>query len=160
MRPLLRAILAIVALAAAAPLAAQGRPIGVGTQRIRDLAAGTVIPGVPLVVSPADPTRSAQLSVTGIKLAQVQCSFTLPAALVGPAGALMPVDFPAGSVATTLTGTTADLVPRDPRVSFTANLSDKGRLFVYIGGTLQPTAAQSPGAYATPLSLSCAYTGL
>ena len=150
----------MLAVTAAAPLAAQGRPIGVGTQRIRDLVAGTVIPGVPLVITPSDPTRSGQLSVTGIKGAQVQCSFTLPAALVGPAGASMPIAFDAGSAATTLTGTTADLVARDPRTSFTSFLSDKGRLFVYIGGTLQPASGQRPGAYATPLSLTCAYTGL
>lgn len=159
MRPLLRLAIACLAFAGAAPLAAQGKPLKVGTQRIRDLAAGTVLPGVPLVITPADPTRSGQLTVSGARSTPVQCSFLLPAALTGPAGAQMPVTFTAGSVATSLSGTTADLVPRDPRTSFSATLSDKGRLFVYIGGTLLPTSAQSPGAYTTPISLTCIDTG-
>src|SRR5438309_432726 len=74
-----------------APLAAQGRPLTVS--RVRDLTFGTVLPGVPRVISRTDPTNSGQFDLVGTKNNQVLLTFVLPLVMTGPASATMPLSF-------------------------------------------------------------------
>ncbi|MGH7585844.1 MAG: hypothetical protein ACREMH_06325, partial [Gemmatimonadales bacterium] len=98
-------LLPVLALLLVAPVSAQGRPLRV--TGIAPLAFGTLIPGVPVMVPPADAARAGQFEVRGQKSLPLQLTFVLPGAMVGPGGALLPLAFgaadagfsPSGSVA-------------------------------------------------------------
>lgn len=155
------ATLAVAALLAAPTLAAAqgGRPLSVrGTQ---GLTLGNVLPGVPTTIPYTDGARAAQFEIRTQRGVEVEVVFTLPGALVGPAGATMPLAFAANAAGLSLTGNPASAAPRNPAVPFTVRpTATNGRAYVFLGVTALPSGAQRAGAYSGTVSVTVAFTGL
>ncbi len=121
------------------------------------LAFGNVFQGVNKTIAFSDAT-SGRFSLTGYLGSQVALTFTLPVTLSSGANT-MPINTydvrvngtnaVAGASALTVTSGTP------VNSNFVA-----GNLFVFIGGRVQPAAAQVAGTYTGSIVLSAAYTGL
>ena len=72
------------------PLAGQ-RPLTV--TGIQSLTFGTLLPGMPSVVSRTDAVKSGRFDLGGPHDTQGQVTFTLPSVLTGPAGATLSLSF-------------------------------------------------------------------
>ncbi|MCC7052588.1 MAG: hypothetical protein IT355_04930 [Gemmatimonadaceae bacterium] len=121
------------------------------------LAFGNVFQGVNKTVLHGDAT-SGRLSVTGFGTSQVALTFTLPATLASGANTMPINNYDIRINGTnTPTGATALAVVSGTPVN--ANLV-ASNLFVFVGGRVQPTAAQAAGAYTGSIVLAAAYTGL
>jgi hypothetical protein len=142
----------IAALLLGVPLLAQVRPLTV--TGVRGLTFGAVLPGVPRVILRTDPANSGQFDIRGPNRKQVLLSFVLPAAMIGPGGALMPLSFGAGDAGYSQSQLIGSQVGFDPRQSFTATLSNNGRGSVFVGGTANPATNQRAGAYTATLTLN------
>lgn len=142
----------------AAPLSAQNRPLRVSA--VRNMTFGLMLPGVPQQVSRIDPTRSGEFALTGTRLTEVNLTFTLPGVLVGPGGEALNLSFGAADAGYSASENIANQIAFDPRMGFTAQLSNNGRGSVYIGGTALPSAGQSAGAYTASIILTVALVGL
>ena len=121
------------------------------------LAFGSVFQGINKTILFSDAT-SGRFSLTGYLNSQVSMTFTLPATLSSGANT-MPIntyDVRVNGTNST-TGTTTLVV-----TSGTPVLSNfvAGALFVFVGGRVQPTAAQAQGTYIGTIVLAAAYTGL
>ncbi len=121
------------------------------------LAFGNVFQGVDKTIAFSDAT-SGRFSLSGYVNSQVAMTFTLPGTLASGASS-MPINAYVVRVNGTnsTVGTTALTV-----TSGTPVLSNfvSGALFVFIGGRVQPVAAQAAGAYTGTIVLAAAYTGL
>jgi hypothetical protein len=143
-----------LALGAAVRPAGAQRPISVtGAQ---SLTFGTLLPGVPTSVSRTDPARSGQFTLTGPHRGQASLVFTLPAVLLGPGGATLPVVFGAGDGGYSQSQTIGSQIGFDARQLFVITLSQQGRGSVYLGGTAQPGPTQRAGAYTGTIILTVA----
>lgn len=141
-------LLAPAALFAASPVAAQ-----ISVAPVRDLAFGAVIVGLPTYIGPSHPTRSGQFRVTAPPLSRVQIRLTLPSQLDGPAGAAMPISFSNNDALHVDAG--ANGVPSTFNPKATRNVEvTSGTAFVFVGGTVTPTAAQPQGTYAGTITLT------
>jgi hypothetical protein len=127
---------------------------------IRDLAFGTVLPGVPSTVPPSDAVRSGQFDIAGPILGRVEITFTLPATLSRTGGATMPISFGPISAGYSAGGSIAGQTAFDPRTPFRANLSAIGRGSVFLGGTLSPPGSQGAGSYTASVTVTVALVGL
>jgi hypothetical protein len=143
----------LLALAACAhPLQGQRTPT---VTSVRGLAFGTLLPGVPLVVPPADAARSAQFDLRVNNRGLALITFVLPPAMTGP-GAPLPLSFGATSAGFSATGSTTGMTIFDPRVPFTGTASNNGRGTVFLGGTALPAGTQSAGSYTGTVTLTVA----
>jgi hypothetical protein len=121
------------------------------------LAFGNVFQGVNKTVAFSDAT-SGRFSVTGYLTSQVALTFTLPATLASGANTLPINTYDVRVNGTNSTaGTTALTVTSGTPVN--SNLV-AGSLFVFVGGRVQPAAAQAQGSYTGTIVLAAAYTGL
>lgn len=136
---------------------AQGRPLNViGRQ---GLTFGTMWSGQPAHVSRADPLRTGQIELRGMRETEVQVTFTLPAALAGPGGAQLPLSFGSGDGGVGTTAVITAATGFDPRLPRVARFSGNGRLYLFLGGTALPGAGQTAGAYTATVTVTVAYTG-
>ncbi len=128
--------------------------------RERDLDFGDVIRGVPVTIAIRD-NNAGRFRITGSPGADVSLNFLLPTLLAsGPN--TMPISFGPSSA-----GHYPFNVPRfatlfDPRVPAAAQLRNQGPtgyLFVWLGGTVSPSALQAPGIYTGNITLVTSYTG-
>jgi hypothetical protein len=120
----------------------------------RTLDFGTVFPGVAKVIGVAAAT-SGRFDLTGQNSANVDLTFTLPANLTS-AGNNLPIGSWTGC--TSPTNTTAGCTAFTPSGSATASaFSGTGALFVFVGGTVTPAAAQAAGSYTGTVTLTAAY---
>ena len=133
-------------------LGAQGRPLNV--TGIRGLTFGAVFPGVPRVVLRTDAANAGQFDVGYVKFSPIQITFTLPAAMTGPAGATMPLVFGANDAGYSSPETITSQVGFDPRVAFATALDKNGRAAVFIGGTAQPAPSQRAGNYTATITMT------
>ena len=136
-------LLALAALLAASrPAAAQ-----ITVTRVRDLAFGPVIVGLPTHIGPSHPVRSGQYRLTAPLLTRVRFRFTLPTRLNGPSGARLPISF--GGTDAIAVGTAPSSVPVtfDPKVQQTFQIVSSTTIFVFIGGTVSPAGNQRQGNY-------------
>jgi len=121
------------------------------------LAFGNVFQGVNKTVAATD-AASGRFALTGFQTLQVALTFTLPTTLTSGANSL-PIDQydvrVNGTNSTTGTTTLAVTSGTPVNSNFVA-----GNLFVFVGGRVQPAAAQAAGAYTGSIVLSAAYTGL
>jgi hypothetical protein len=160
-----RHLLAALALCGASALQAQSATIAATATVVTPitvtgtapLAFGNVFQGVNKTIAFSDAT-SGRFSLTGYLTSQVAMTFTLPATLTSGANS-MPIntyDVRVNGTNSTA-GTTALTVTSGVPVNsnFVA-----GALFVFIGGRVQPTAAQAAGTYSGTIVLAAAYTGL
>lgn len=120
----------------------------------RDLAFGSVFPGVAKTVVVSDAT-SGRFDLTGQSSGNVNVSFTLPTNLTSGANNL-PIGTWSGC--TNATNTTTGCTSFTPSAGATATaLSGAGALFVWVGGTVSPAANQAAGAYTATVTLTAAY---
>lgn len=121
------------------------------------LAFGVVFPGINKTVL-FNAASSGRISLSGFGNSQVSLTFTLPTALSN-GGATMPINnYRVRANGTNVTaGATRIFVTSG--VAVNRNLVN-GTLFLFIGGRVQPAAAQAGGSYTAPIVLAAAYTGL
>ncbi len=121
------------------------------------LAFGVVYQGVAKTIRYDDAT-SGRLTLSGFGTSQVALTFTLPTTLSNGA-ATMPINNYRVRMNATSDATGATRIVVTSGVPVTRNLVG-GSLFVFIGGRVQPAAAQAGGSYTAPIVLAAAYTGL
>lgn len=157
--PIARSLLLLAALALTASAAgAQNRSLRVAGQH--DLTFGTLFPGVAVTVRPTDASRSAQVQISGPKLAQVVLTFSLPPSMTAPSGDAMPLTFGPTSAGYSPTGSVADEMLFDPGAPVTVTLDGNGRGVVFLGGTLRPAGGQRSGSYSAAITLTISLAGL
>lgn len=121
------------------------------------LAFGVVFQGISKTVRFND-ANSGRMSLTGFGTSQVALTFTLPTTLSNGVST-MPINSYRVRANGTNTTAGATRIFLTSGVPVTRNLV-AGSLFFFIGGRVQPTAAQAGGSYSAPIVLSAAYTGL
>lgn len=120
----------------------------------RALDFGNVFPGVNKTVGVAAAT-SGQFQLGGQASANVNLTFTLPTDLTS-AGNNLPIGTWTGC--TSGTNTTAGCTAFTPSGTPTASaFSGAGALWVFVGATVSPAAAQPAGNYTGTVSLTAAY---
>ena len=121
----------------------------------RTLDFGNVFPGVAKSIAVAAAT-SGRFDLTGQASANVNVSFTLPATLSDGGVNTLPIGSYTGC--TNATNTTAGCTVFTPSAATTATaFSGAGALFVWVGGTVTPGAAQAAGTYNGTVTLTAAY---
>ncbi len=137
-------------------LEAQGQPLS-ATGR-RDLSFGNLIPGVTTVVSRRDAARAGQFEIRGARRAEVSIVFQLPAALMrGPSA--IPLQFGPNDGGFSRRPRIRNARAFDPRVTLVTRLSNRGRLYLFLGGTALPGTQLRAGRYQASITLTIAYTG-
>lgn len=132
-------------------------PVVVGTTE--DLRFGDVLQGTNKVVAASD-AASGQFEFSGSTGAEVDMVLTLPTDLVNGV-ILMPINTWSGLRGVNATrGAGTAFVPTDG-VSILDNLGAAAGDFyrIFIGATVVPGGAQSPGNYTAPIDLQVTYTG-
>lgn len=114
--------------------------------------------GLPTTVSPSA-TTAGQFEVRGAKNLEVQVIMTLPANLMLPTGETMPVTFGAADGLASNNSNPRSATAFDPRSPLLWRLPNNGRLFLFLGGTVQPAVTQRSGDYSGTITLTVAYTG-
>jgi hypothetical protein len=145
----------LLVLGAVTHLAAQrGNPQTV--TGIQPLAFGTLLPGIPTTIAPTNGASAGRFNLTGSRYESVYLTFTLPAALVGPGGAKLPLTFGGNSAGFSATQSTGDEILFDPSQSYSATLGHKVGS-VFLGGTANPSTAQTAGSYSATVTLTVAF---
>ncbi len=121
------------------------------------LAFGTVFPGIAHTVLRTDAVNSGQFQIRGSNGSQVQVTFTLPTAMMGPGGAQLPFSFGANDGGYSQSPTISAATAFDPRTPLVTTLSGQGRLYLYLGGTVSPPAQITPGAYSATITCTVIY---
>ncbi|MEE8148890.1 MAG: hypothetical protein V3T75_00430 [candidate division Zixibacteria bacterium] len=127
-----------------------------------NLVFGSVTPGINKIVPRTSAGFAGEWSITGTSLSELSLTFTLPTVLDhSSVAATMPISFNSTDAALS-DGTGSQSTPNavfDPNGPSVFRLGAGGLLFVWIGGTVQPSVAQSGGDYASNVTLTIAYTG-
>jgi hypothetical protein len=154
MKTLSWSLIGLALLGAALPpvVGAQGKPLNV--TGVRGLTFGAVFPGVPRVISRTDAANAGQFDVGYAKFSPIQITFSLPAAMTGPAGATMPLVFGANDGGYSSPETITSQVGFDPRVAFATALDKNGRAAVFLGGRAQPAPSQRAGNYTATITMT------
>lgn len=124
----------------------------------QDLTFGTLFPGIPERVLPTDGARAGQFRISGPRSMEIIMQFTLPAAMVGPGAATMPLSYAANDGIYDPQGP-APSVAFDPTAPFTNRLPNNRRARVYLGATATPSFSQAAGDYSAAVVLTLALTG-
>ena len=125
-----------------------------------DLRFGDVLQGTNKIVAASD-AASGQFEFSGSTGAEVDMVLTLPTNLVDGGGNLMPIGTWTGLRGVNATrGAGTAFVPADG-ASILDNLGAAAGDFyrIFIGATVVPAVAQSPGNYTAPIDLQVTYTG-
>ncbi|GIW52293.1 MAG: hypothetical protein KatS3mg081_1648 [Gemmatimonadales bacterium] len=154
--PRLLLAFSVIGLAAPDPASGQFGPFAFG---FRNLAFGSLLPGVPESVSPADGSRSGRFVVFGLRRAEVRIDFSLPAALAGAGGENLALQFGPTDGGFSTTPAAASMVVFDPRVPLVTRLGNTGLLYLWLGGTALPSGQQRAGNYSATITITVAYTG-
>lgn len=133
------------------------RPVTVAAQNNLDF--GNVFPGVNASVALTDATAG-RWQVSGETSAEVTLGLTLPANLTSGANTL-PISFGATDAGYNVANDASTASTFDPSAGATTNLSGDptGQLWVWIAGTVSPTASQAAGSYTGTITLTVDYTG-
>jgi hypothetical protein len=156
------AFLAVVLTTAALPKAAGAQGSGVpGVARPfvaiahRDLRFVRVLPGIPESVHRHDPRDSGLFEIQGTANGAVRIEFLLPHTLVASFGAHLPIDFGPGDGFADLS---RGRPPRghvfDPHAPLVAALGPNGRLWIRLGGAVNPARDQAGGTYSAIISIT------
>ncbi len=122
-----------------------------------DLRFGTLFPGIPEVVLPADGMRAGEFRITGPSNMEIIMTFTLPGVMVGPGAATMPLSYAANDAIYDPSGPGS--VAFDPTAPFVDRLPGNGQARVYLGATATPSFSQIAGDYSAAVVLTVALTG-
>lgn len=125
----------------------------------------SIFPGSNMSVAHTD-GGAAQFDINGETGKEVTATFTLPTALnhTIDATATMPISFSAANAGyATLASGQGTATTYDPSSTLTTTLGnslvDDGQLYIWLGGTVQPSNTQMAGDYAADITLDLAYTG-
>ena len=130
------------------------RPIAV--TGVQSLSFGTLLPGVPTVVSRTDAAKSGQFMIQGPHGTQGQLTFTLPSVLTGPGGATLALTFGGSDAGYSQSQNIGSQIGFDPRQAFVVTFSQQGSGSVFLGGTARPAPTQRAGAYTATITLNLA----
>jgi len=122
---------------------------------------GDVLPGVNSSVDKATDagTNAGKFSISGNASSEINLEFTsLPSALTNGANSLT-ISFSSTDAGHTTNSDGSSQTAFDPSASTTATLSTGGNLYVFLGGTVQPTHTQTAGTYTGTVTLQIYYTG-
>lgn len=119
-----------------------------------DLAFGNVFPGLNKTVAVTD-AGAAAFSISGQGNANVNLTFSLPAALTNGGNSLPLATWTARRNNTNSAASGTDFTPGAGATS--AALSSGGALYVFVGATAQPGVALPAGTYTGTLSLTVVY---
>lgn len=124
----------------------------------RDLAFGTVLRGVPTIVDPL--VRSAgRWEIRGESGAEVRIDVILPLALTNPDGAELPLTFGSADGAFSFHPQGRGAQVFDPELPVITIFDKRGKIYVFLGGTVFPDRLQPVGAYSATIPLTVSYTG-
>lgn len=153
----LLAAVVLSATVAAAPAPAQGRRTIVVPHPLvviarSNLTFGNVLPGIRSSVDARDVVHAALFEIQGPSETTVRVEFVLPDAMRNETGGMFPIFFDAddGNASHTLTPG-AGFSPNAPLIS---TLGAEGRIFVRLGGSVQPNRPQAAGAYSAIIYLT------
>ena len=142
-----------------ATVTASGTVLSPVTVSGTDLNFGTsIFPGVNEAV-PYTNTNAAQFNITGGEgTSEVNVTFpNLPSELTGT-GTPLSINFSTEDAAHNTTESVTGATPFDPNTGVTTNLAT-GALYVWLGGTVQPSSDQPAGAYSANIMIDVVYTG-
>ncbi len=136
--------------------------VGMTITPLRDLAFGSVPKGLPTTVAPTA-ANAGEWQVSGGANAFVSIGFTLPTVLdniQAVPGTTMPISF--GNTAARwrrANNDPAGATAFDPNVGTTGRLGPPPNptLYIWVGGTVSPSATQLPGIYTGTVIVSLAY---
>ena len=151
------AVVATLFVFAGEALCAQGGTLMVTGDQ--DLQFGTVLPGIATPVSPTDAANAGRFEIRGDRDLELVIQFTLPAALVAPGGAVLPLAFGVTDGKWGARPSVPASQNFDPSVPLVAQLGRSGKLYLRLGGTAQPVPSQVSGDYAASITVTVAYTG-
>ncbi len=127
---------------------------------LRDLRFGTLFPGIPERVLPTDGARAGRFRIRGPRNMEIVMTFTLPAVMVEPGSATMPLSYAANDAIYEPRGGGAPApVAFDPTVPFINQVPIIGRARVFLGATATPSFSQTAGDYTAAVVLTVALTG-
>jgi hypothetical protein len=151
----------VAVVAALVSLAAAGRVQGQALNATgrQQLNFGAVFPGVPEVVSRTDAANGGRFDLRGRRNSELRITMTLPASLTAPGGLVLPLLFGPNDGGWNTSNVIASARAFDPRVPLVTRLSNRGRLYIYLGGTALPSGTQRSGTYTATVTLTAAYTG-
>ncbi len=128
----------------------EAQPGSVSVSGRRDLDFGTIFAGVPEHVLPTDSPRSGEFRVSGPEPNLFVLTFTLPADLVGPGGALLPMSYAVDDAGIAL----ATLTLFDPNKPYSFTMTSGPVVVVFLGATASPSIGQQPGDYSATVTLT------
>jgi len=124
----------------------------------QDLTFGSLFPGIPERVLPTDGVRAGEFRIRGPRNMEIILQFTLPAVMVGPGAATMPLSYAANDGLYDPQGP-APSVAFDPTAPFINRLPNNQRARVFLGATATPSFSQAAGDYSAAVVLTVALTG-
>ncbi len=122
-----------------------------------DLRFGDVIPGIASTIAATDVGNAGRFQIQGGGNQEVSLSFDNLTELAATGGATLPFAFGSSSAGFGVSSGEADGT-FDPLAGTDQRL-DNGVLYVFVGGTVTPTAGQPAGSYEGQITLNVAYTG-
>jgi len=143
-------LLLTVMLMTADALAAQGE---ISVVPRNDLRFGELIRGVPTSIAPFRLLRSGLIEVRGSRNASIRIEYVLPPTMRSAAGDQIPLTFGADDGFAVPTGGSFTLRfnPQQPLVT---SIGWLGRMFVFLGGTAEPSRTQRSGSYRAVITLT------
>ena len=124
----------------------------------QDLTFGDLFPGVPERVLPSDGVRAGEFRIRGPSNMEIILQFTLPAVMVGPGAATMPLSYAPNDAIYDPQGPPPQVV-FDPTAPFVNRLPNNQRARVFLGATATPSFGQTAGDYSAAVVLTVALTG-
>ena len=120
----------------------------------KNLAFGMLVPGVATRVLVSDVARRAEWILTGRGTPTL--SFVLPASMLGPGGAQMPMTFVSGDAAWQRSnpgGGGGGMTTVDPNTPFSIAVAARQTVRLFLGGTATPAPTQAAGNYTATITL-------
>jgi hypothetical protein len=120
---------------------------GISVTKTNDLMFGTVIAGAPYTVLPSDANAAGfQVRWPGPGGRQVDVSFSLPGQLFGP-GSMLPITFGPNSLEWDTNQNGNNRQPVDPAFPLRLPTAGGGRVFLWLGGTVDVPSSARNGVY-------------
>ncbi|MEZ5358596.1 MAG: hypothetical protein R3F48_07155 [Candidatus Zixiibacteriota bacterium] len=130
---------------------------------LNNLNFGTVVPGIDKTVDKTDVGFAGEWQINGSANAEITLDFTIPTYLLTADSSAQMLILFSGTDASfddeTGGGQTIPAGVLNPHGQGVENIGVGGRMYVWIGGTVQPTISQTGGDYAADVTLTVAYTG-
>jgi hypothetical protein len=79
--------------------------------------------------------------------------------MLSTTGVQLPLEFGASDGGVSPEGTIASSTAFDPRVPLLARLSQQGRVYIFLGGSVLPAQTQPATIYTATIVLTASYTG-